>query len=92
MGKKDLGQLLKKARIKKKLSQSEVADRLGLQSAQSVSDWERNYGSGVPIASLKILIKLYGLDKFEVFDALMDYQINKLKENLEKEFFSASNK
>lgn len=80
--------MLKNARQAKGLSQADVAERLGLNSPQSVSDWERNYGSGVPIPTLKKLIKIYALDPQEVFDALLDYQQNKLEVQLTREFFN----
>lgn len=80
--------MLKNARQAKGLSQADVAERLGLNSPQSVSDWERNYGSGVPVPTLKKLIKIYGLDPQEVFDALLDYQQNKLEAQLTREFFN----
>ena len=87
MKKPDFGKMLKVARVKKGLSQSEVAKILRLNSSQSVSDWERNYGSGVPLPALKKLIKLYGMSKSEVFESLLDYQYAKLQESLKKEFF-----
>ncbi|MBX2988457.1 MAG: helix-turn-helix domain-containing protein [Bdellovibrionaceae bacterium] len=88
MRKKDLGAFLQTARRKKGLSQSEVAGYLKLQSAQSISDWERNYGSGVPIQSLKQLIKLYGLKDQQVFKLLLDHEFQKLKRCLTEDFYS----
>ncbi|MBX3032689.1 MAG: helix-turn-helix domain-containing protein [Bdellovibrionaceae bacterium] len=88
MRKKDLGAFLQTARRKKGLSQIEVAGYLKLQSAQSISDWERNYGSGVPIQSLKQLIKLYGLKDQQVFKLLLDHEFQKLKRCLTEDFYS----
>lgn len=92
MRRQDLGALLKSARLKRNLSQAEVAARLKLNSPQSISDWERNYGSGVPVKTLKKLIKLYQLDATEVFDALLDYQQMKLEERLVSEFYGKKNR
>ena len=84
---KNLGSLLKEARVKKNLSQTDVAQFLNLNSAQSVSDWERNYGSGVPIQSLKQLAKLYGMKMDQVFQALLESQMQKLEKTLTAEFY-----
>jgi len=92
MSKVDLGAYLKQARLKAGYSQGDVAEYLGLQSAQSISDWERNYGSGIPIRSLKQLVKLYRLDSRKIFDLLLDYQFQKLERSLTAEFYSPSSK
>ncbi|MBX9768058.1 MAG: helix-turn-helix domain-containing protein [Bdellovibrionales bacterium] len=87
MAKKDIGTILKNARLKKRMSQMDLASMLRLNSPQSISDWERNYGSGIPLPTLKRLIKFYHLDVSEVFDALLDFQQMKLEEKLKAEFF-----
>jgi transcriptional regulator with XRE-family HTH domain len=84
---KDIGELIKQGRIKKGLTQGQVAASLKLNSAQSISDWERNYGSGVPLQALRKLIKIYNLDTESVFDALLDYQFMRLKKDLKKRFY-----
>ncbi len=83
----DIGNLLKEGRISKGLSQGQVATLLKLNSAQSISDWERNYGSGVPLNALRKLIKLYDLETETVFDALLEYQFLRLKKDLRKRFY-----
>lgn len=88
MKRPDLGTILKEARLKKGLSQLDVAEHLKLHSAQSVSDWERGYGSGVPLPSLKQLIKLYDLSTDLVFEALLEYQYQKLEKSLTEEFYA----
>ena len=87
---KILGSLLKEARVKKNLSQGDVAQFLKLNSAQSISDWERNYGSGVPVPSLKQLAKLYGMKLDQVFEALLESQVQKLEKALTAEFYKKS--
>lgn len=90
MAKKDLGTLLRDGRHNKGFSQAEVASKLKLKSPQSVSDWERNYGSGVPVPMLKTLIRLYKLDQEEVFQALVDYKKRRVEMSLKREFYSGS--
>lgn len=87
MPEKNLGLILKHARNKKGLSQEDVAKHLKLNSPQSISDWERGYGSGVPLPTLKKLIKLYGLNTDKIFEALLEYQQKKLELQLKTEFY-----
>lgn len=69
------------------LSQAEVAEHLGLQTAQSISDWERNHGSSTPIPALKKLIRLYQLSDEEVFEMVLEYQFHRLREKLAVELY-----
>jgi transcriptional regulator with XRE-family HTH domain len=84
----DFGAYLKSAREKAGLTQLEVAKRLGLASAQCISDWERNRGSSIPGKYLKRLIGWYHLDVMETFERLFAYQSAKLRERLAKEILS----
>lgn len=88
----DLGAYLKNARVDKQLSQADVAKFLKLQSPQSISDWERGYGSLIPLKTLKKLIKLYHLDTSEVFEILLNYQLTNLEAKLTREFYGHSKK
>lgn len=83
----DLGQYLKAARLKLNMSQLDVAKILKLGSAQSISDWERNYGSSVPLKTLKRLCSVYRLDENEAFKHAFDFQKSKLEQKMRKEFF-----
>lgn len=74
-----LGSYLKAARIKKKLSAVEVAQRVELGSPLSVLSWERNQGHALPLKVLAKLIPLYGIDKETVFDLLLHYQMSRLE-------------
>jgi transcriptional regulator with XRE-family HTH domain len=87
MSKLTLGSYLKQGRLQAGLSQADVARHLGLQSAQSVSDWERGRGSALPLKSLKALIPLYRLDENVVFDLLLEYQFARLEAKLKQRFF-----
>ena len=88
----DFGAFLRDARVSRDLSQADVARHLGFASAQSVSDWERNRGSAVPVQALKRLIALYRLDANEVFEELCRYQELRLREKLEEKFFGRARK
>jgi transcriptional regulator with XRE-family HTH domain len=88
----DLGQYLKNARLKLKLSQLDVAKVLKLGSAQSISDWERNYGSSVPLKTLRKLCNVYRLDENEAFKHALDFQKGKLEQKMRKEFFKNKKK
>lgn len=70
----DLGRFLQEARLVVGLTQGEVARRLGLGSAQSVSDWEGNRSGSVPLDSLRKLVGLYNLDVERLFEVLDAYQ------------------
>lgn len=83
----DLGQYLKTARLKLNMSQLEVAKVLKLGSAQSISDWERNYGSSVPLKTLRKLCSIYKLDENEAFKHAFEFQRSKLEQKMRKEFF-----
>ena len=92
MKKTDLGTQLKEARIKKGLSQGDLAKYIGLNSPQSISDWERGYGAGIPVPTLKTLIKYLGMNKDDVYDALLDYRWKKLESELNDAFYLNKNK
>jgi transcriptional regulator with XRE-family HTH domain len=83
----DLGQYLKTARMKRGLSQLDVAKHLKLASGQCISDWERNRGSTIPVAALKRLILLYKMDVGQTFEFLLNYQLGRLQEKVTREFY-----
>jgi transcriptional regulator with XRE-family HTH domain len=85
-----LGDYLRQSRLKLNLSQADVAKFLGVGSAQSVSDWERGYGSLIPIPYLKKLIKHYGLAEDRVYEMILDFQFAKIESKLKKEFYGKS--
>ncbi|MCC7440933.1 MAG: helix-turn-helix transcriptional regulator [Bdellovibrionales bacterium] len=79
----DFGAYLKAARLRAGLTQADVARHLGLRSGQSISDWERNYGSSVPSPALVKLIALYRLRAGEVLENLYAYESAILRRELE---------
>lgn len=81
-----LGNFLKQKRIKAKLSQGEVAKRLGYSSPQFISNWERNL-SLPPMSILKKLSKMYNIGEEELYNMIVDDAVNTLKTDLKKKFF-----
>lgn len=81
-----LGDILKKARRTLGLSQKQVAHHLGLKSGQSISDWERLDGSGIPHQNLKKLINLYSLNPQEVIEYYINGEKGRLEDKLRKRF------
>ncbi len=64
---------LKNARIKKNLTQSELAERLGL-TYQAVSNWER--GNSLPdISNLSSICRLLDIDIYELLGASKNFEL-----------------
>lgn len=68
---KSLGLYLKRKRIEKGLTQSDVAGKLGYGSPQFISNIERGISS-VPLKSLRVIVEMYGLSADEVVNILLD--------------------
>lgn len=62
------------------MSQKNFAKALGLGSGQLTSNWERGYGSPMPISALKRMIKVFDLDSEDTLEAY----IHDAKERLAK--------
>lgn len=88
MSKENLGKFLQDARIKVKLSQKEVADRLGYQTAQYVSNWERGVATP-PGRTLRKLADLYRIPAEELYEVILDYVLAQTRQDLQKEFFGS---
>lgn len=73
MTKKNLSQglYLKEKRISAKMSQSEVAERLGYTSSQFISNWERGLCSP-PMDVLQRLIKIYKVDPRRLVQLILE--------------------
>ncbi len=81
-----VGQYLQEKRIKKGLTQSDVAKKLKYSTPQFISNWERGLALPPPDA-LPILVKLYALAPDELIEVIMSYQEKVLqlqRKNLEK--------
>lgn len=88
MSKQNLGRFLQDARIKVGLSQKEVADRLGYQTAQYVSNWERGIATP-PGRTLRKLADLYRIPAEELYEVILDFVLAQTRQDLEKEFFGS---
>ncbi|MGE3975303.1 MAG: helix-turn-helix domain-containing protein [Bdellovibrionales bacterium] len=75
---KKLGRYLKQSRQKAGLSQKIVSERLGLQTAQYISNIERGL-CAVPIDTLKKLIQLYSEDSLQVIKMMASTYSKSLK-------------
>ena len=69
----DLGQFLREKRESRRLTQADVADKLGCKS-QFISNWERGAASP-PWKMLKAVIKMYKISDKEIVRMLVsDYE------------------
>lgn len=76
------GQMLQSARIRRGLTQREVAiDMLGYSSAQFISNFERGIVTP-PLKKLKELIRIYGLSYQKVVDMYLQERKSELKKDL----------
>lgn len=83
--KENLGTFIKERRLRKGISQAELAERLGYASPQFVSDWERGVSSP-PIKKLPEISKELGVSMNTLFDLLVELATTQLKESLNEEF------
>ena len=84
MKKHTLGSYLKSARLKKKLTATEVAALTNIGSPLQVLTWERDQGQVLPLRTLKKLIFLYDLDVQVVFDLILQYQMSRIEQKFIK--------
>lgn len=82
-----LGLFLKQSRENRGLTQKQVADYLKLSSAQSISDWENEKGSGIPAPVLKKLVSLYQVPEEEAYEVLLAFHLKKAEERVQSRFF-----
>src|SRR3954465_6490883 len=78
-----LGNYLKEARVKKKLSQWDVAKKMGYTTPQFISNVERGISSP-PLNALKMLVDLYDLSPKDLMQVISEEQERILKQNLSK--------
>ncbi len=74
---RESAKLFKELRVKKNLSQRELATKLGYTSPQLVSNWERGL-CNVPTKNLKTLVKILKARKDDVHTALITDYSNKI--------------
>ena len=80
-------QFLKKARQASGVSQMEVAVKLGYQSSQFVSNWERGRGMP-PVQVLQTLAALYRVPEDKMFKAYLEFKTAEITD----EFYSEKKK
>ena len=85
---KTLAESLKQAREDAQLSQRQVADALGYQSAQFISNWERGISSP-PMKTLKKLGELYSISAEGLYDILVEDTLRRVENDLHREFYGA---
>jgi transcriptional regulator with XRE-family HTH domain len=83
---KSLAQFLKQTREKADLSQRQVADVLGYQSAQFISNWERGVSSP-PIKTLKKLGDLYRIKAETLYQVMVQDTLRRIEGDLHREFY-----
>ena len=85
---KTLALFLKTAREKAELSQRQVADELGYQSAQFISNWERGISSP-PMKTLKQLGELYNVSAEDLYEIMVEDTLRRVEADLHLEFYGA---
>lgn len=88
-GMEKMGSYLKRVREEAGLSQGAVAKALGYNTAQFISNWERDV-SMPPIASLKKLGNLYKIDAEQLFEVMLKTTIDMTTKDLERKFKASS--
>ncbi|HEX7676251.1 MAG TPA: helix-turn-helix transcriptional regulator [Bdellovibrio sp.] len=83
-----LASFLKDARNKAALSQKDVADHMGYDTPQFISNWERGI-SAPPVNAIKKLAQLYKISADSLFETLLEEEIRITSENLRRKFKSA---
>lgn len=76
---------LKIARENMKLTQKQVASQLGFTSGQFVNNWEGGK-SKPPINLLKKISKLYHIDATDIFNYILNDEMNQLQTKLRFKF------
>lgn len=88
---KQLASFLKASRVKAGLSQKDVANHLGYETPQFISNWERSISSP-PVTSLKKLAELYGVSAEKLFEIVLAEEITTVTESLRRKFKRFSGK
>jgi transcriptional regulator with XRE-family HTH domain len=88
---KTLALFLKQAREKAEISQRQVADELGYQSAQFISNWERGISSP-PMKTLKQLGELYRVSAEDLYEIMVEDTLRRVESDLHREFYGAKNR
>lgn len=73
----ELGTYLCELRLKKDLSQREVAQKLGYSSAQFISNFECGIAAP-PLAKLRVMVRLYDAPIDKVLDLILECERQKI--------------
>lgn len=84
----EFGQFLKSAREKAGVSQKEISTALGYNTPQFVSNWERGVAMP-PISALKKIAKLINVPADQLFVAIEDSMVSRLRNQLKREYKQA---
>lgn len=87
----EIGKMLRDARLKQGLSQSDVSRLMGYSNAQYISDWERAR-SPVPMNKLVQVAKVLGIDADKLFDLFVAFSVKRLKTELNTEYRALTKK
>ena len=79
----EIGEELKKLRIKSGLKQKEVAKQLGYSTPQFISNWERGISSP-PVKTIKQLAHIYKTSPEKLFQKLQKAVVNHMKAEFER--------
>lgn len=77
------GLYLKGLREKKKLSQLEIANKLGYKSSQFISNWERGLAAP-PLKTLIVLSEAYGVPSRVLYGKLIEHITSQMGHEFEK--------
>ena len=78
-------QFIQAKRINAGLSQRQVSDYLGYSTPQFISNWERGV-SRPPMGTVKKLAMLYKIDADDMFDLILNSEIQALTRDLKRKF------
>ena len=79
----ELGKKIKQLRLKARLTQEQLADKLGI-GAQSVSKWE-NAVAMPDISTLPLLAEIFGVSIDDLFDLTVEQRLNRIENRMDIE-------
>jgi transcriptional regulator with XRE-family HTH domain len=82
---KKCGDFLRETRENQGLSQKDVSEAMGYNTSQFISNWERGL-SLPPIPALRKLAKLYKIDADDLFNVILEAQVDLVTQSLKEKF------
>ena len=80
-----LGEFLKESRKRAGLSQVELAGKLGYETPQFISDWERGVYSP-PMKKMLLICELLSIKPEKFFQMLLDFSVQRLEADMTEQF------